>query len=241
RKRKLGFRKKSRSTITVHRSEEILPTASRHLLRQSSSQSSEEVDAELWESFIFRPPSSRGTRRRAPTGELTEFIEGLGPGQLVGRQVLAAPTLGDIQLSMCERKNKLEVEVIRARGLQCKSGCKTLPAPYVKVYLVDGKKCVAKAKTATARRTLDPLYQQQLIFHERYHGCVLQVTVWGDYGRMEGRKIFMGVAQILLDDLDLSNIVIGWYKLFGTSSLVSLPTFTRRGSVVSLESFEERP
>ena len=31
----------------------------------------------------------------------------------------------------------------------------------------------------------------------------------------------MGVAQILLDDLDLSNIVIGWYKLFTTSSLVS--------------------
>ena len=50
-----------------------------------------------------------------------------------------------------------------------------------------------------------------------------QVTVWGDYGRIEGRKVFMGVAQILLDDLDLSNIVIGWYKLFGTASLVSLP------------------
>lgn len=33
----------------------------------------------------------------------------------------------------------------------------------------------------------------------------------------------MGVAQIMLDDLDLSNIVIGWYKLFGTSSLVSCP------------------
>ena len=48
-------------------------------------------------------------------------------------------------------------------------------APYVKVYLVDGKKCVAKAKTSTARRTLDPLYQQQLIFHERYQGCILQV------------------------------------------------------------------
>ena len=35
--------------------------------------------------------------------------------------------------------------------------------------------------------------------------------------------MFMGVAQIMLDDLDLSNIVIGWYKLFGTSSLVSVP------------------
>ena len=27
----------------------------------------------------------------------------------------------------------------------------------------------------------------------------------------------------MLDDLDLSNIVIGWYKLFGTSSLVNVP------------------
>ena len=50
-----------------------------------------------------------------------------------------------------------------------------------------------------------------------------QVTIWGDYGRIEGKKVFMGVAQIMLDDLDLSNIVIGWYKLFGTSSLVSVP------------------
>ena len=48
-------------------------------------------------------------------------------------------------------------------------------APWVKVYLVSGKKCLAKAKTAAARRTLDPLFQQQLVFHERYGGCVLQV------------------------------------------------------------------
>ena len=62
-----------------------------------------------------------------------------------------------------------------------------------------------------------------IIIQERYGGCVLQVTVWGDYSRTEGKKVFMGVAQIMLDDLDLSNIVIGWYKLFGTSSLVSVP------------------
>lgn len=43
--------------------------------------------------------------------------------------------------------------------------------------------------------------------------------MWGDYGRIEGKKVFMGVAQIMLDDLNLSNIVIGWYKLFGTTSL----------------------
>jgi len=152
-------------------------------------------------------------------GGLSEFIDGLGPGQLVGRQVLASPALGEIQLSLCDRRGNLEVEVIRARGLQCKPGSKVLPAPWVKVYLVSGKRCLAKAKTATARRTLDPLYQQQLVFHEKYNGCVLQVTIWGDYSRIEGKKVFMGVAQIMLDDLDLSNIVIGWYKLFGTSSL----------------------
>lgn len=45
-------------------------------------------------------------------------MDGLGPGQLVGRQVLGAPSLGDIQLSLCHQKGFLEVEVIRARGLQ---------------------------------------------------------------------------------------------------------------------------
>ncbi|KAF4529454.1 hypothetical protein B566_EDAN014230 [Ephemera danica] len=160
--------------------------------------------------------------RLAQEGQLSDFIDGLGPGQLVGRQVLGASALGDIQLSMCYQKGFLEVEVIRARGLQARPGSKVLPAPYVKVYLVNGKRCIAKAKTATARRTLDPLYQQQLAFREPFQGCILQVTVWGDYGRIEGKKVFMGVAQIMLDDLNLSNIVIGWYRLFGTTSLVSV-------------------
>lgn len=47
----------------------------------------------------------------------------------------------------------------------------------------------------------------------------LQIIVWGDYGRMD-HKSFMGAAQILLDDLDLSNMVIGWFKLFPATSLV---------------------
>ena len=109
--------------------------------------------------------------------QLHEFISGLGPGQLVGRQVLGSPVLGDIQLSLVDKRGNLEVEVIRARGLQSKPGSKILPAPWVKVYLVSGKKCLAKAKTGAARRTLDPLFQQQLIFHQRYGGCVLQVSV----------------------------------------------------------------
>lgn len=140
--------------------------------------------------FIRWSPSLRLTGE----GQLAEFIEGLGPGQLVGRQVLGAPSLGDIQLSLCHQRGVLEVEIIRARGLQARPGSKVLPgmfispikqffsnnfifaAPYVKVYLVCGKKCYAKAKTQQARRTLDPLYQKQLTFKENFTNCILQVS-----------------------------------------------------------------
>ncbi|CAH0557174.1 unnamed protein product [Brassicogethes aeneus] len=234
RKRRMGFGKRGKTSFTVHRSEEVLPGDVR-LAKQGSSASSDgegSMDGDRW---------SPSLRLAGEGGQLAEFIDGLGPGQLVGRQVLGAPALGDIQLSLCYQKGFLEVEVIRARGLQSRAGSKVLPAPYVKVYLVNGKKCIAKAKTSTARRTLDPLYQQQLAFRENFTGCILQVTVWGDYGRIEGKKVFMGVAQIMLDDLNLSNIVIGWYKLFGTTSLVSgQPPLaqSRPGSVASLDSLK---
>uniref|UniRef100_A0A3P8RN97 C2 domain-containing protein n=1 Tax=Amphiprion percula TaxID=161767 RepID=A0A3P8RN97_AMPPE len=151
--------------------------------------------------------------------QFTGFLEGLGPAQLAGRQTLATPPMGDIQIGMVYRKERLDVEVIRARGLVGKQGNKNTPAPYVKVYLMDNGKCVLKRRTRLARKTLDPLYQQQLQFEENPEGKLLQIIVWGDYGRMD-HKSFMGAAQILLDDLDLSNMVIGWFKLFPATSLV---------------------
>ncbi|XP_038580360.1 regulating synaptic membrane exocytosis protein 2-like isoform X9 [Micropterus salmoides] len=151
--------------------------------------------------------------------QFTGFLEGLGPAQLAGRQTLATPPMGDIQIGMVYRKERLDVEVIRARGLVGKQGNKNTPAPYVKVYLMDNGKCALKRRTRLARKTLDPLYQQQLQFEENPEGKVLQIIVWGDYGRMD-HKSFMGCAQILLDDLDLSNMVIGWFKLFPATSLV---------------------
>lgn len=42
----------------------------------------------------------------------------------------------------------------------------------------------------------------------------------------------MGIVQIRLDDLDISNIVIGWYKLFNipsmTNSLASSKTLRQK-------------
>ncbi|KAM8841905.1 regulating synaptic membrane exocytosis protein 1 isoform 12-T12 [Synchiropus picturatus] len=176
------------------------------------------------------------------SSQFSDFLDGLGPAQLVGRQTLATPAIGDIQIGMMEKKGQLEVEVIRARGLVQKPGSKSLPAPYVKVYLLNNGSYVAKKKTKIARKTLDPLYQQALLFEESPQGKVLQVIVWGDYGRMD-HKSFMGVAQILLEELDLSSTVIGWYKLFPPSSLVdpTLASITRRASQSSLDSSSGPP
>ncbi|XP_077965115.1 regulating synaptic membrane exocytosis 1b isoform X32 [Gasterosteus aculeatus] len=176
------------------------------------------------------------------SSQFSDFLDGLGPAQLVGRQTLATPAIGDIQIGMMEKKGQLEVEVIRARGLVQKPGSKSLPAPYVKVYLLNNGAYVAKKKTKIARKTLDPLYQQALLFEESPQGKVLQVIVWGDYGRMD-HKSFMGVAQILMEELDLSSTVIGWYKLFPPSSLVdpTLASLTRRASQSSLDSSSGPP
>nr|RLV64086.1 hypothetical protein DV515_00017611 [Chloebia gouldiae]RLV64094.1 hypothetical protein DV515_00017602 [Chloebia gouldiae] len=112
---------------------------------------------------------------------------------------------------MADRNGQLEVDVIQARGLIPKMGSKCIPATYVKVYLLENGVCLAKKKT--------------------------KVIVWGDYGRMD-HKCFMGMAQIILEELDLSSAVSGWYKLFPTSSLAdsSIGPLTRRLSQSSLES-----
>ncbi|NWR93171.1 RIMS3 protein, partial [Furnarius figulus] len=144
---------------------------------------------------------------------------------------------GDVHIGMTDRNGQLEVDVIQARGLIPKMGSKCIPATYVKVYLLENGVCLAKKKTKVVKKTCDPSYQQPLLFEESPQGKVLQVIVWGDYGRMD-HKCFMGMAQIILEELDLSSTVAGWYKLFPTSSLAdsSIGPLTRRLSQSSLES-----
>ncbi|XP_072414033.1 regulating synaptic membrane exocytosis protein 1 isoform X12 [Chiloscyllium punctatum] len=222
-----------KSKNTIQRSTETgMAVEMRRMTRQASRESTDgSMNSYSSEGNLFP-----GMRLGADS-QFSEFLDGLGPAQLVGRQTLATPAMGDIQIGMMDRKGQLEVEVIRARGLSQKTGSKSLPAPYVKVYLLENGVCIAKKKTKIARKTLDPLYQQSLLFEESPQGKVLQVIVWGDYGRMD-HKCFMGVVQILLEELDLSSMVIGWYKLFPTSSLVepTLTPLTRRASQSSLES-----
>ncbi|CAI9152389.1 unnamed protein product [Rangifer tarandus platyrhynchus] len=177
------------------------------------------------------------TTRLGAESQFSDFLDGLGPAQIVGRQTLATPPMGDVHVAIMDRSGQLEVEVIEARGLTPKPGSKSLPATYIKVYLLENGACLAKKKTKVAKKTCDPLYQQALLFDEGPQGKVLQVIVWGDYGRMD-HKCFMGMAQIMLDELDLSAAVTGWYRLFPTSSVAdsTLGSLTRRLSQSSLES-----
>lgn len=105
-------------------------------------------------------------------------------------------------MGLSDKKGRLELEITRARGLIMKPGAKTLPSemrtyyscrlslyywscvllrlpdPYVKAYLMDGKNCAEKLKTTVAaRKTLDPFYNQILLFMEPYMQKVLQVRM----------------------------------------------------------------
>uniref|UniRef100_A0A914PQK1 C2 domain-containing protein n=1 Tax=Panagrolaimus davidi TaxID=227884 RepID=A0A914PQK1_9BILA len=147
------------------------------------------------------------------------FIEDLGKGQIVGRQVLASPVLGEIELTINLSKFGITVSINRGKNLTIRANVNNTPAPYVKLYLMDGKVCVCKAKTQPSRKTTAPVFGQAVEFQENFKHRTLQITVLGDCGRME-RKLFMGIAQINLDKLStLPQPVTSWYKLFHNSSL----------------------
>ncbi|XP_060864572.1 regulating synaptic membrane exocytosis protein 2 isoform X4 [Metopolophium dirhodum] len=211
RKRRLGFGSKGKSSFTVHRSEEVLPGASRPLVKQPSSVSSDGEASQDGESA-----------GQSTEGEVTTFIGKLGPGQKVSRQILGTPYRGDVKIGFNFFVNFMEVTVFEAKDLINVKETKTkLPDTYVKVYLVKGKKCVEKHRTKTIKESLQPKYMEMLKFKSSPAGCLIQVSVWGDYGREKGRKVFMGVAVIYMDSITTSpgSSLTEWYRLFGSSSL----------------------
>ncbi|KRX84536.1 Rab-3-interacting molecule unc-10 [Trichinella sp. T6] len=194
--KRVVFRRSDEVGVPVN----LSPQTSLDITKQSSRESTDSNESSLVP--VAHEPGSIG-----------EFVDGLGPGQVVGRQAVASPCLGEIQISLYERRSNLEVRIIRARHLNRKPGSKFYPSPYVKVYLCDEKSVVAKAKTGLAARTPEPRFDQLLIFTEAYHNRLLQVILVGDYGRIE-RKSVIGLAMIRLSNLDLKKPIEGWYKLY---------------------------
>ena len=52
-----------------------------------------------------------------------------------------------------------------------------IAATYVKVYVLESGVCLSKKKTRVVKKSLDPTYQQNLLFEESPQGKVLQVSV----------------------------------------------------------------
>ncbi|NWI14182.1 RIMS3 protein, partial [Crypturellus soui] len=225
--------KKLRSTIRRSTETGIAVEMRSRVTRQGSRDSTDGSTNSSSSDGMFIFP----TTRLGAESQFSDFLDGLGPAQVVGRQTLATPPMGDVHVGLAERNGQLEVQVIEARGLIPKPGAKAVPATYVKLYLLENGVCLAKRKTKAVKKSCDPRYQQALLFEESPQGKVLQVIVWGDYGRMD-HKSFMGMAQIVLEELDLAGAVAGWYKLFPTSSLAEpgIGPLARRLSQSSLES-----
>ena len=80
-----------------------------------------------------------------PNRLLADFVGGLGPGQVAGRQALGAGSLGELQISIQviitlasynlfytfikERQRTLIVTVLQAKSLKAPRNTKSLPSP----------------------------------------------------------------------------------------------------------------
>lgn len=72
------------------------------------------------------------------------------------------------------------------------------PAAYIKAYLLENGVCIAKKKTKIARKSLDPLYNQVLLFPESPQGKVLQVGALGGCVQCQsGGKLTWGLGTSL--------------------------------------------
>ncbi|MEQ2289880.1 hypothetical protein AMECASPLE_037756 [Ameca splendens] len=63
----------------------------------------------------------------ASDAQFSDFLDGMGPAQFVGRQTLAMTSMGDVEIGLMERNGGLEVEVVQARRLTIKPGSKGPP------------------------------------------------------------------------------------------------------------------
>ncbi|KAL7668532.1 hypothetical protein ACOME3_009230 [Neoechinorhynchus agilis] len=180
------------------------------------------------------------------------FVEGLGMGQLVGRQVLGSACLGEILLHLRIYEGFLQVKVEKCKNLTYGSdlSCSKslLPACYVKLIIYKDlsgmnagdsiinhekdspfgtrtSKSIEKVRTTLSQRSLNPVFDEILTFGDTYRRHILQVLVIGERGKLD-RKLFMGTVQIDMSQLQLwagAPWMSDWYKLFSSSSVLAYP------------------
>ncbi|KAI1726202.1 c2 domain-containing protein [Ditylenchus destructor] len=111
----------------------------------------------------------------------------------------------------------LMVRVISARGLRCReynNSTIVLPNPFVKIYLLPGRKVANKRRTKYIPSSADPEWNQTvdyLINSEDLPNHYLELTVW-DYDKYND-NICLGQIVIRFSDPSLTYNVPRWYPL----------------------------
>lgn len=128
----LGLSKKSNSASNLTcnkrfgfaRSEEygMMPELRNlNLSPSSAAPSTEEKKPRLWSGALKLPHEK----------PFNEFVENLGPGQKISRQVLGLPCLGEIKLEMSIQNHKLTIQVFEVKKLKPKIGHRMLPSIFL--------------------------------------------------------------------------------------------------------------
>ena len=121
---------------------------------------------------------------------------------------------GQVKFSIHFERAALRVMVMHAKGLSPRSAT-TLADPYVKLYLLPDPIKVTKRKTKIARKTLNPTYNETLVYEDiswrEIRKRKLQVTLWDhDY---VGENDFLGGVLIDLAEVDLDQRNADWHNL----------------------------
>lgn len=77
----------------------------------------------------------------------------------------------------------------------------SVSAAYIKVYLLENGICVAKKKTKAVRKSLDPLYNQVLVFSESPQGKVVQVRHFQEWNSPNTNLIDLAIWSFCIREL----------------------------------------
>ncbi|KAE9548147.1 hypothetical protein FO519_008641, partial [Halicephalobus sp. NKZ332] len=122
--------------------------------------------------------------------------------------------LGSLQLAFAydQINGLLLVTIIGARNLRYRDyeGGVILPNPFVKAYLLPGRKAINKRRTKYICNTTDPQWHQTVEYYLSHHelqNYYLEFTVW-DYGKeKEKGNVCLGQILVSLSDPSLLNNV----------------------------------
>ncbi|VDM96010.1 unnamed protein product [Thelazia callipaeda] len=147
----------------------------------------------------------------------------------------------NLMLSYSRSTSTLFVTVLSARNLAYRQYCDTIsyPNPFVKVYLLPGRKVANKRRTKFVPNTSNPVWDQTLEYSLQFDELFnhyLEFTVW-DYHKFNDNNS-LGQLIISLSDPQVLYGTPRWYPLYTTHNNL-VPNFLSSQFQPTIDSTEE--